>query len=167
VPLIFSLASGGVGINLNGSNITYCGSIHGYNNTNLVLSYYNGVVVSPKISLTSSTTQITDGLKMNNLGIDMNSKLINFLGDGLISTDGVNKGQMDNADNLRLKLDGTTPMVANLNMNSKLINLLGDALISTDAVNKGQMDNADNLRLKLDGTTPMAANLNMNSKLIN
>ena len=39
VPLIFNLASGSVGINLNGSNITYCGAIHGYNNTNLILSY--------------------------------------------------------------------------------------------------------------------------------
>ena len=54
---------------------------------------------------------------MDNLGINMNSKLINLLGDGVLSTDGVNKGQMDTADGLRLLKGGDT-MTGTLNMNN-------------------------------------------------
>ena len=153
VPLIFNLASGGVGINLNGSNITYCGSIHGYNNTNLILSYYNGVVVSPKISLTSGKTLITDGLKISNIGIDMSGNSINLLGNGVADGDGINKKQMDDADNLRLKLDGLSAMTGDLNMNNHSIFNVS-ALNSPSGYNLNlQLANANVLQLSTTSST--------------
>ena len=153
VPLIFNLASGGVGINLNGSNITYCGSIHGYNNTNLILSYYNGVVVSPKISLTSGKTLITDGLKISNIGIDMSGNSINLLGNGVADGDGINKKQMDDADNLRLKLDCLSAMTGDLNMNNHSIFNVS-ALNSPSGYNLNlQLANANVLQLSTTSST--------------
>ena len=140
VPLIFNVASGSVGINLNGSNINYCGSIHGYNNTNLILSYYNGVVVSPKISLTSGRALITDGLIIGNVGLDMSGNSITNIPNGVADGDGINKLQMDTADNLRLLLGGGT-MSGGLNMGGNIItNLPYPSSNTTDAVNKNYCD---------------------------
>jgi hypothetical protein len=162
VPLIFSLVSGGVGINLNGSNINYCGSILGYTNTNLVLSYYNGV--SPKISLTSGRTLFTDGLKISNIGIDMSGNSITNLSAGVSDTDCVNKLQMVNADNLRLLKSGDT-MTGILDLSANRIIKLATGIDDTDCVNKLQMVNADNLRLLKAGDT-MTGHLNMNQNNI-
>ena len=166
VPLIFNLVSGSVGINLNGSNINYCGSIHGYNNTNLILSYYNGVVVSPKISLTSGRALITDGLKISNIGIDMSGNSITNIPNGVADGDGINKKQMDDADNLRLKLDGSTPMTADLNMGTKMVSNIGTAIpTSNQAVAKAHLTSVLGSYLPLAGGT-MTGNIIMNNNKI-
>jgi hypothetical protein len=94
-----------------------------------------------------------------------NGKITN-LTEGTLDSDAVNLIQMNTADNLRLKLDGTTPMTGALNMNNKAINGVLTASSGTDAVNLTQMQTADNLRLLLNGTSAMLGSLNMNSNNI-
>jgi hypothetical protein len=81
-------------INCNGNNITNIGSIQSQIGGNLNLQ-----------SGTTTIMQIQPLKVFMSMPIDMNSKLINGLGNGVATSDAVNKGQMDTAD--LLKMDKT------------------------------------------------------------
>jgi hypothetical protein len=80
-------------INCNGNNITNIGSIQSQINSNLNLQ-----------SGTTTIMQIQPLKVLMSMPIDMNSKLINGLGNGVATSDAVNKGQLD----LKLNLGGGT-----------------------------------------------------------
>jgi tetrahydromethanopterin S-methyltransferase subunit F len=120
--------------------------------------------------------------------LQMNSNKIEGLAAGMMSTEAVNKGQLDSGvqeakdytDDLEdraLLLNGSQSMSGNLQMNSNKIEGLASGMMSTDAVNKGQLDSGvqeakdytDNLEdraLLLNGTQSMTGNLQMNSNKI-
>ena len=80
-------------INCNGNNITNIGSIQSQIGGNLNLQ-----------SGTTTIMQIQPLKVLMSMPIDMNSKLINGLGNGVATSDAVNKGQLD----LKLNLAGGT-----------------------------------------------------------
>jgi hypothetical protein len=61
-----------------------------------------------------------------------------------------------------MRLDGTTPMAANLPMGANKITGLAVGTASTDAVNKSQID----VKLSIDGSVAMTGALNMGSQRI-
>jgi len=104
-------------LNMNSNNITNVSSVSSASNTNFVMNYLNGATNLPKISLTSGRTLITDGLLMNNVGIDMSGNTLINLPTGVNAGDATNKGQLD----LKLNLSGSNSMTGSLNMNSNSI----------------------------------------------
>lgn len=126
--------------------------------------YVDSLAVDPNTYLPRDGTMPMTGMLM--LGMH---KIINVANPS-IAQDASTKYYTDTADNLRLKLDGTTAMTGSLNMGNtnKVINLT-DPTNLQDACTKYYTDAADNLRLKLDGTTTMIGNLNMGNtnKIIN
>ena len=117
--------------------------------------------------------------------LQMNSYKIEGLANGMMSTEAVNKGQLDSGiqeskdytDNLEdraLLLNGSQSMTGALQMNSYKIEGLANGMMSTEAVNKGQLDSGvqeakdytDNLEdraLLLNGSQSMTGALQMNS----
>ncbi len=101
------------------------------------LKVWNG-----SIWATMTATALTGNLDLGN------NKIVN-LASGTVSTDGINKGQLDTAilgvsgtlANAILK-DGTVAMTASLDLNSNKIINLATGTVSTDAVNLGQMNTA-------------------------
>ena len=83
-------------------------------------------------------TQITGGLKINTGGIDMNSTLITSLGNGVFATDGVNKGQLDAVNNLKMNSlngAGTGLMtLTNTGVSLKLTNSVGSGNLVLESV---------------------------------
>ena len=66
--------------------------------------------------------------------LDLNSNLINNVGDPLVAGDGMSRGY---ADTNYVNLDGTSnTMTGNIDMNNNLINNLGNALVAGDAVSR-------------------------------
>ena len=127
LPISINLTALATGIAFNNTKIISCNSISGNLNTNLVLNYLNSAsTILPKISLTATQTLITDGLKIGNNWIDMSGNAIVNIPNGVADGDGINKKQMDDADNLRLKLDGSTPMTGNVNCNGNNITNIGN-----------------------------------------
>jgi hypothetical protein len=86
--------------------------------------------------------------------LQMNSYKIEGLANGMMSTEAVNKGQLDSGvqeakdytDNLEdraLLLNGSQSMTGALQMNSYKIEGLANGMMSTEAVNKGQLDSVE------------------------
>ena len=82
------------------------------------------------------TVATSDNLSMSS------NKIVN-LSPGTVSSDAVNKGQLDSSsstvDSNNLDRDGTDTMTGNLNMNSNKISNVSNATATTDAINLGQV----------------------------
>jgi hypothetical protein len=116
LPINMSLTAGTTGIDMNGTKIIDAHSLSGYSNSDFVMNYLNGATNLPKITLTSSRTLIKDGLKFDNVGIDLSGNTLINLSNGTSAGDAVNKSQLD----LKLNKGGDT-MTGNLDMNNKNI----------------------------------------------
>ena len=144
VVISSSLGLGTVGINMNSTKIINVYSLTSYANNNLIFNYLSGVNVLPKITLTSTTTQITDGLIINSGGINMNTYSI------------TNCPILHAGTTISLRIATTTIMQIQalkvlmsmpIDMGGKLINVMANGVLSTDAATKGQMDTADLLKM--------------------
>ena len=138
ISISSTLGLGNVGINMNSTKITNVYSLTSYANNNLIFNYLSGINVLPKITLTSTKTQITDGLLINSGGIDMNSNLITSLGNGVFETDGVNKRQLDAVNNLKMNSsngvgDGLMTLT-NTGVSLKLTNSVGSGNLVLESV---------------------------------
>ena len=94
-----------------------------------------------------------------NITLDMGSNKVVNLASGSASTDAVNKGQMDAADNLKLSKSGGS-MSGNLSMGMNQIRNVGDATLDNDVVNKKQLNvlttDVSNLKDQLGSSTAVS-----------
>jgi hypothetical protein len=130
---------------------------------NLLLGTANIIQLTPAQVIFKAPILIF-GIADGGTGIYMAGTKIDNLSTGTNPQDAVNKEQMDNADNLRLKLDGTSIMVGQLNMNANTLN------------NCPNLNAGTTMNFKIGGAIVMntlatglvlSQPINMNSKLIN
>lgn len=72
--------------------------------------------------------------------IDMSTNQIKNLGDGTLTFDAINLGQLNTGLATKLSLDGSLAMTGALNMGSQQINFMQDPSIASDGATKGYVD---------------------------
>ena len=160
-PKSFSQDTGAVGIGTNdpdASAILEVAStnkgilIPRINGNNLIDSPVEGLIIYNEQTKSFEYYDGDDWFQLiptpSKFNIDMANHKITRLANGTVSTDAVNKGQLDTSistvDSNNLDRDGTDTMTGNLNMNNRKVINLTSGTNAGDAVNRSQLDTKAN-----------------------
>ena len=181
IPISISstIGLGNLGINMNSTKITNVYSLTSYANNNLIFNYLSGINVLPKITLTSTKTQVTDGLLINSGGIDISGGELNMASNNITNTanihsNGTNPIYLNNNNVAKVKIDafgltmqnsGTIDMASNSLINTSNIhsNLTNPIYINNNNVAKVKVD-ASGITMQNSGNINLLGNniLNVN-----
>ena len=158
-------------LDMSGNNIININNLASKTSTYLHLLLGSTIIMqlTPE-QVVFKTPILINGIASGLTGIYMAGTKIANLSNGTNPQDAINKQQMDDADNLRLKLDGSTPMTNNLDMSGNMISNLSTATpTANQAISLVYFQNASNALVSnylplLGGT--MAGTLNMSSNSI-
>ena len=164
------LKSGGImtgDLDMSGNNIININNLASKTATYLHLLLGSTIIMqlTPE-QVIFKTPILINNIAVGGTGIYMAGTKIANLSNGTNPQDAINKQQMDDADNLRFRIDGSSAMIGNINCNGNNITNVGSI----------QSQTASNLNLQIGSTNVMQLQstqivlsqpINMGSKLIN